>query len=37
MNETENNNKENDEKIAIKFPDWDLLPPDLLIKRPANE
>lgn len=27
----------NDEdKMAVKFPDWDLLPPDLLLKRPKN-
>lgn len=25
------------EKIAIKFPDWDLLPPALLVQRGKNE
>ncbi len=25
------------EKMAVKFPDWDLLPPALLIKRGKNE
>jgi len=29
-----NNNYE--EKMAVNFPDWDLLPPDLLLKRPKN-
>lgn len=40
MTEQENNNvkeKENDEKMAVKFPDWDLVPPDVLIKRGKNE
>ncbi len=25
------------EKIAVKFPDWDLLPPELLVKRNLYE
>jgi len=25
------------EKMAIKFPDWDLLPPVLLVQRGKNE
>lgn len=25
------------EKMAVKFPDWDLLPPALLINRGKNE
>lgn len=42
MSEQENNNNENEineneEKMAVKFPDWDLLPPDILIKRQKNE
>jgi len=36
-NNTNTNDIENDEKMAVKFPDWDLLPPDLLIRRPQNE
>lgn len=42
MSEQENNieqNKKNgnEEKLAVKFPEWDLIPPDLLIKRSNNE
>ncbi len=38
-NDNQNNNQinETDEKMAVKFPDWDLLPPDTLIKRSNNE
>ncbi len=25
------------EKMAVKFPDWDLLPPSLLVKRGKDE
>lgn len=28
---------DDNENLAVKFPDWDLLPPDLLIKRGKNE
>ena len=37
--DNQNNNQinENDEKMAVNFPDWDLLPPDVLLKRPNNE
>ncbi len=31
------NNNNSDEKMAVQFPDWDLLPPDVLIKRAKNE
>lgn len=31
----DNNNL--DEKMAVQFPDWDLLPPDVLIKRAKHE
>lgn len=41
---TNQNNKTNttqpsasNEKMAVKFPDWDLLPPALLVKRGVNE
>ena len=42
MEEQTNKNEQqivekDDEKMAVKFPDWDLLPPDLLIKRQLNE
>ena len=42
MTEQENNEQQNqtdnfEEKMAVKFPDWDLLPPDVLIKRGKNE
>ena len=33
----QNKTDENDEKMAVKFPDWDLLPPDILIRRQKNE
>lgn len=36
-----NNNNTNDnlqdESMAIEFPEWDILPPDLLLKRGKNE
>lgn len=25
------------DKMAVKFPDWDLLPPTLLVKRSKND
>jgi len=44
MNEEEKNINQNstknepaEEKMAVKFPSWDLLPPDLLLKRGKNE
>ena len=46
-NQQSNNNQNNkiitkqnpviNEKMAVKFPDWDLLPPALLVKRGKNE
>ena len=39
--DTNNNNNSNDnsqdESMAIEFPEWDILPPDLLLKRGKNE
>ena len=42
MSENEKNKEENQyntdvEKMAVNFPDWDLLPPDVLIQRKKNE
>lgn len=43
LNNTQNNNTNTtkpsvtNEKMAVKFPDWDLLPPALLVKRGKNE
>lgn len=38
-NENKDNNEQvfHDEDMAIDFPSWDLMPPDLLIKRGNNE
>lgn len=35
-NNNQNDNSQ-DESMAIEFPDWDVLPPDLLLKRGKNE
>ena len=43
MDNEQNNNQHSDqqnnedENIAVQFPDWDLLPPDVLLKRGNNE
>lgn len=35
-NDNQDTNNNYDDKMAVNFPDWDLLPPDLLLKRPKN-
>ena len=38
INEDNNQNNNNiNDNMAVKFPEWDLLPPDLLLKRGKNE
>lgn len=36
-NNNDNNNINSDEKMALKFPDWNLLPPEVLLKRKKHE
>lgn len=36
-NNIETNNDFQDENMAIEFPEWDLMPLDLLLKRGNNE
>lgn len=33
LNKTEKTQTIKNEKMAVKFPDWDLLPPSLLVQR----
>lgn len=37
INENNNQNSNEDESMAVEFPSWDLLPPDLLMKRGNGE